>query len=213
MTNPTFNVNAAMLCWVHGLRLLREGDERQYLTGILIEPAPQGGVYIVATNGAAMGVAFDAEGTASGRILIDPDEAFIMELPDDHTLGKRAVLDPVSLTLMVEGMLYITTPTVMNAKEYPHWKKLLKRSSDLEPKTGGAYLDSLLLDCLSAGLPYDEPRKRTMQILTPRQGDLMKATHYFHFTGLPYIGILNPVYHETVTKTQPWLADADPEVA
>ena len=49
------------LRWIYACRV-DQFDARTYLEKILIEPAPEGGVYLVSTNAALMMIAYDAEG-------------------------------------------------------------------------------------------------------------------------------------------------------
>ncbi len=78
-------------------------DPRTYLQKILIEPAPERGVYLVASNAALLMVAYDAEGIASHRFTFDPLEevAHICGFPDDgpDPFGRSCYAD----TIEIEG--------------------------------------------------------------------------------------------------------------
>tara|TARA_B100001939_G_scaffold342295_1_gene353223 strand:- start:1637 stop:2317 length:681 start_codon:yes stop_codon:yes gene_type:complete len=55
-------------------------SSRPYTEGIYIEPHPSGGVYIVATNGAALSVFYDAEGSADKDVLVSLNKNFLAEI-------------------------------------------------------------------------------------------------------------------------------------
>lgn len=62
----TARFRADRLHWVAPIRAT-DFDPRAHLRSILVEPAPGGGVYIVATNGPLLLCAYDANGRASQR--------------------------------------------------------------------------------------------------------------------------------------------------
>lgn len=56
---------------------MAHNDVRYYLNGISIEPASQGGVLLIATNGHHIGVMHDPDGWASNKIIISPSTALV----------------------------------------------------------------------------------------------------------------------------------------
>ncbi|MGU5132845.1 hypothetical protein [Pseudomonas aeruginosa] len=56
---------------------MAHNDVRYYLNGISIEPASQGGVLLIATNGHHIGVMHDPDGWASSKIIISPSTALV----------------------------------------------------------------------------------------------------------------------------------------
>ncbi|HBO9211544.1 TPA: hypothetical protein L5D58_006534, partial [Pseudomonas aeruginosa] len=59
---------------------MAHNDVRYYLNGISIEPASQGGVLLIATNGHHIGVMHDPDGWASNKIIISPSKALVAGL-------------------------------------------------------------------------------------------------------------------------------------
>lgn len=92
--------SADHLRWVFAARA-NIFDPRTYLQKILVEPAPDGGVYIVASNAALLMVAHDPKGTASHRFTFDPLEemAHICGFPDDgpDPFGRSCYADIIEI--------------------------------------------------------------------------------------------------------------------
>ncbi|HEN8721178.1 TPA: hypothetical protein U8215_000825 [Pseudomonas aeruginosa] len=59
---------------------MAHNDVRYYLNGISIEPASQGGVLLIATNGHHIGVMHDPDGWAGNKIIISPSKALVAGL-------------------------------------------------------------------------------------------------------------------------------------
>ena len=87
MATNTATFDAAIMRWVSPARA--RGDIRYYLDGILVEPHKDKGVYLVATNGRCMIVAYDETGTATCPMIINPAAAAVKMrvLPSLETLA------------------------------------------------------------------------------------------------------------------------------
>lgn len=78
-----FNVNADLFRNV--ARAVSTESTRYYLNGVLIEPHPCGGTYLVATDGHRMIVAYDPQGETDGRHIVPAPRDLLRQ-----TVRKRA---------------------------------------------------------------------------------------------------------------------------
>jgi hypothetical protein len=126
-------------------------DIRYYLNGILVEPRPEGGAYIVATDGHRLMAIIDAEATCDARILLKPDRTTQRHLPlaDDLKRDtKKATLQltefngkPALLVTDAEGKalhLQITDASMedINGNSrpvFPDWRRVVPKFEDLKP--------------------------------------------------------------------------------
>lgn len=127
-------------------RVAAKQDIRYYLCGVHVEAAETGGVYLVATNGHAMLVIHDADGTISD---VDPAVASIRVTPatiaaakvasrmdvEQHVLlsGKRlsVAMDFESEHTSMEVHVQGGDPLVIG--KYPDFRKVLPDFSKLQP--------------------------------------------------------------------------------
>ena len=176
MTKPDTSANKAHarfsadhLRWVFAARA-NIFDPRTYLQKILVEPAPDGGVYIVASNAALLMVAHDPKGTASHRFTFDPLEeiAHICGFPDDgpDPFGRSCYADTIEIegcTLTAfrapqpveqtsSAMVKVLSQDVEISDHFPHWQRFF---SDLGPETAfTGLIDMQLLSVAFTGLPH-----------------------------------------------------------
>lgn len=78
-----FNIDGELFIDVR--RAAAEDDPRYYLDGVLIEPHPDKGAFLVATNGRAMLVAHDKKATAPRSAVIKLE---LTEIPDEPELDE-----------------------------------------------------------------------------------------------------------------------------
>lgn len=120
-----------------------KSDIRYYLCGVYVEKAPQGGVYLVATDGHTMAVIYDEKGLIEGAdsaiVSIDPGmvaaakkaKSKAAKLPYCVTVrGTRAMVgvpDSDGLELFIQP-----GKCVIDAK-YPKWRTVLPDFAKLKP--------------------------------------------------------------------------------
>ena len=163
--------SADHLRWVFAARA-NIFDPRTYLQKMLVEPAPDGGVYIVASNAALLMVAHDPKGTASHRFTFDPLEeiAHICGFPDDgpDPFGRTSYADTIEIegctltafrtpqppasTQPPGAMVKVLSQDVEIGDHFPHWQHFF---SDLGPETAfTGLIDMQLLSVAFTGLPH-----------------------------------------------------------
>jgi len=105
-----------------------KNDVRRFLNGFFVEPHPQQGILIVATDGVVMAVVHDKEGSTNGQWICAPSKELIADakkkIVDDEFIEftkDRAILD---------GRSFISEPV---DSKYVDYRKPLK---DL-PSTNG----------------------------------------------------------------------------
>lgn len=199
------------LKWVYAAR--NNLDSRLYLQKLLVEPAPEGGVYVVATNGALLMVAYDAEGTANSRFTFDVAEeiANMCGFPADEerlfygsNYADTIVIDGDTLKACrsalvnpdVAPLTLLSQPAEIG-HEYPAWQALIKASGPCNPVP--AYVDSQLLEMAFTGLADTRAVVSFTRYITEGQDDARQPVH-ISFCGLPLRGLLMPLGS---TKAEP----------
>jgi hypothetical protein len=124
------------------LRRLRpfvaEHDIRYYLCGICIEPAPQGGIYLIATNGHAMAIVHDESGTIAGA-----DQIIMKACSALYDAGKEASRTSEKCRVLVEGSrvriavdstgeFFVQAGDSLIEAKFPDWRKVLPAFEKLE---------------------------------------------------------------------------------
>lgn len=136
------SINAAMLRWVSPAQAVN--DFRTFLKGILVEPAPQGGVFIAACDGKHMLIAHDATGFASERMVLNFSRkaamacskkqapsigneraAFTAQIKDD----RLVLLDQKGAEVFVQA----GKATVDEGDKFPDLRKIVKLDDPAPP--------------------------------------------------------------------------------
>ena len=127
----TATFDAAIMRWVSPARA--KGDIRYYLAGILVEPHKDKGVYLVATNGHFMSVAYDENGTATGPMIINPTAAAVKiasktQNSRSEKAASKVVIAGDRLTMMncKDQELYVQPGKCLIEAKYPDWRNILK---------------------------------------------------------------------------------------
>ncbi len=119
-------------------------DIRYYLQGVNVEKAPQGGVYLVATDGHTMAVIYDKDGLIEGRdsaiIAIEPGMAAAAKL------AERKKTDRLNYAVIVRGTramvavpetdgleLFIQPGKCVIEAKFPNWRAVLPDFEKLKP--------------------------------------------------------------------------------
>lgn len=202
VTTPAYaRFKADRLKWVYAARA-NVFDPRPYLQNLLVEPAPEGGVYIVAANGQLMLVAYDAEGTANSRFTFDVIEeiANICGFPADEqrlfsgcSHADTIVIEGDTLkacrTLMAPDVppLTVLSQPVEIGHEFPDWQPLIKASGPCNPIP--AYVDLNLLELAFVGL---EDTRGAVSLMrhSPEGKDATQQGVHINFETLPLRGLL-----------------------
>jgi len=206
VTNPAYaRFSADRLKWVYGARA-NILEPRFYLQSILVEPAPEGGVYVVANNGCLLMVAYDAEGTANRRFTFDVAEeiANICGFPADEerlfsgcNYADTIVIDGDTLKACRDALagpdvppLTVLSQPVEIGHEYPAWQRLIKASGPCNPVP--AYFDLTLLELAFVGLA-DTSAVASLTRYSPQGADATLQGVHISFSALPLRGLLMPL--------------------
>lgn len=118
-------------------------DIRYYLQGVLIEPRPQGGAFLVATNGHHLIAIIDPEGECSAPTIISPTKATLASCPkaDPHSRGvaeARTIEVEGETALAISdnnGLLRHIQPrdVVIEGGYFPQWRRVLPAFEKLKP--------------------------------------------------------------------------------
>ena len=135
------NVSARLL---RAVALAQSTEQtRYYLCGVHVEPHPDGGVILVATNGYVMTVAHDPEGTCDAKAIYPITKKALADLKGK---ANRAVVDDGTLTILDHYECVIGFhPVAPIDGTFPEWQRVLpKMSDDTETQTFAVeYLDRL----------------------------------------------------------------------
>lgn len=207
VTNPAYaRFSADRLRWIYACRV-DQFDARTYLEKILIEPAPEGGVYLVSTNGALMMIAYDAEGTASGRFTFHVAEALanLAGFPEDETRlfqGEKAYAE----TIIIDGGIVhaclqlgteappttvLSSPTEIG-EVFPDWQLITQVSGNRH--SADAWIDVQQLGIALSGLPEGLLAMRMVRYsASGHTGDAEKQPLHIEFERIPLRAVLMPV--------------------
>lgn len=117
-------------------------DIRFYLNGFLIERAERGGVHIVATNGHAMAIVYDAEGVLEGgdRIIVKRDVGLLRAAKARHPVAQCVLVENSRVIVAPDFDLigtnlenYVMPGTPFIEANFPVWRKVLPDFSKLKP--------------------------------------------------------------------------------
>lgn len=179
-------------------------DPRTYLQNVLIEPCPEGGVYIVATNGALMLIAYDDQGSASHRFTFDPlqEIAAICGYPleENPLFGSSVWADTIVIdgdTLSAcsslpskEEPLPLLMQKIKVGQEFPNWQLLAKHSGPTNPVR--AFIQSSLLEIAIYGLK-GTAAEISLHRYSPQGADPEAQPLHITFANVPLRGVLMPL--------------------
>lgn len=202
--------SADRLRWVYGARA-PIFEQRTFLQKILIDPAPDGGVYIVATNGALMMIAYDAKGTASHRFTFNPLEeiANLCGFPDDEeklfngtSYANIIVIDGCTLTacrdplsgpietIQTNDLVKVLSQEVEIGNHFPDWRPFVTGVGLHNPITAFVALNQIEF-AISGIADYTSAITLTRYV---RNGESpAHAPVHIAFEKLPLRGVLMPL--------------------
>jgi hypothetical protein len=152
MTEPTSIKAKASLGEVRRVApFMATNDIRYYLNGLLIERAPQGGVYVVATDGHTMGISHDPDGMIEGadRVIVHVTKPLLTAKPPKYGRLGRSLSEPLkNYLLLTGGRLSVATDFGMECTNseaavqaghaviegnFPDWRRVLPDFDKLKP--------------------------------------------------------------------------------
>lgn len=198
-TKPFAKFSADRLRWVFPAQA-SIFDPRPYLQKVLVEPTGQGGIYLVATNGSLMLIAYDALGTASHRFTFDPCEAIanacgfpietiIIDGNQLHACRINPPADP-NTAQMDDYRKVLTQEIEIGAgTEYPNWMPKAVKRGPCNPLPG--WVDINLIEMALAGLE-STPAVLSLTRHSPQGEDPEMQPVHIGFSGIPLRGVLMP---------------------
>ena len=202
-----------MLRWVSPAQA-KHNEVRKHLTGILVEPAPKGGVLVVATNGHHMLIAHDASGYASKCTLLNfsRSAAFASGRSEDPESNgdKCAYLAQIKnerLVLLNQfGAEVFVQPgdAVMDDSLYPDWRKVFKFDDPVasEATLNPAYIFNMTRELPKNRRVFDNGCVRLLQ--NKSQG--WSSAVLVQIMGYPIVGVIMPV-RELETRRFGWFLE------
>jgi hypothetical protein len=196
----TAHFNAAMLRWVSPCRA-PDSETRNYLRGIHITPNTKGdGVYLIATNGRFMAVAFDAEGFASAPVTVRTTAAAINACSKKHDYPEErkaslAKVENKRLTLLNRATseeIHLQAGDCLVAGLFPDFRRLFLNTDELIAG-GDAYVQAHYLTSITAQLPQLSGISRPVRILRRASKSPATEVQFIHVDGLPFAGLIMPL--------------------
>ena len=196
-TTKTATFDAAIMRWVSPCRA--KGDIRYYLSGILVEPHKDKGVYLVATNGHFMSIAYDENGSASGPMIINPTAAAVKiaaKTRDSRTekMASRVVIDGDRLTMVNHRKqeLYLQPGKCLIEAKFPSWRQAFKDTDKLVPG-GDAFVRADYIGKIASEIVGQNTYQDGVQIMRRKDDNPIFASQFIHFGSIPMIGIIMPM--------------------
>ena len=198
MATNTATFDAAIMRWVSPARA--KGGARYYLDGILVEPHPQKGVYLVATNGHFMSVAYDDTGSATGPMIINPTAAAVKissktQGSRSEKVASKVVITGDRLTMMnlKDQELYVQPGKCLIEAKYPDWRNILKDIDKLVPG-GDAFVRTDYIGKIGSEIVEQWGHHRDGVRIMRREGDDPRhAAQFIHFGSIPMVGVIMPM--------------------
>ncbi len=181
------HIAAAQVC-------VSKEETRYYLVGIHFEPAPQGGVLIISTDGVRMSIAHDPDGyleTDNPSVIVNFGKDILKHCKPGNVLEYADGKATVSRTLDRVGaepeQIAIAMATEIDGK-FPEWRRVLP--SDGHRCTNAGFNSGYLADFHKIAKAYGWPTA-AMQIT----GADAKSPHWVVISGLDveWRGVLMPV--------------------
>jgi hypothetical protein len=118
-------------------------DIRYYLQGVMIESRPEGGAFLVATNGSHLIAIIDPDGECSEPTIISPNKATLAACPKASPHGRgieevRTIEVEGAAALAVtdsNGVLKHIQPreVIIEGGKFPEWRRVLPQFERLKP--------------------------------------------------------------------------------
>ncbi|MFZ3286227.1 MAG: hypothetical protein WA191_05210 [Telluria sp.] len=180
-------------------------DPRFYLGGIHVEPHPQGGALLVATNGHMMMCAYDATAicTAPALLTVAGDAARFCSSAKDVDRDSAVHVNPITERLIItsgfDGRELFVQPgkCIMptGSHSFPDWRRVIPKLDDLTP----GFADSIQAAYLEQVGRAHPLRRSTKRHLQPSiRAWQVKATEIIaiEFNGAPeYMLLIMPISH------------------
>lgn len=126
-------------------------DIRYYLAGVLVEKAPQGGVFIVASDGHTMGVGYDEFGSIEGhdRAILKVSKDLLAACRKRHK-GNPKVMAKGQRLFLADGLdgfdaeateseFFVQAGKAVIDTGYPDWKRVMPDPATLTREIGEAH--------------------------------------------------------------------------
>lgn len=140
---------------------MAKGDIRYYLCAIHIEPHPDGGAILVATDGHKMMIVRDATAICKEKFTFKFNRLALASCKDDMSCH----INTVTQRLVITGGIFKDEQYIQPNKcaveyvkdhRFPNWKRVVPKFSDLKPTIGDCFNAALLASAIQAG---NNPRK------------------------------------------------------
>lgn len=124
-------------------------DIRRHLEGIRIESNPEGGIFVVGSNGHVLGVVRDSTGKASRDITVSLPKDIVKRLPERSGYAKDSQrlrfinVGEISYLELTSGHTIAMAPSHEIDSEYPKWRTVIPDLRDLRPATDPIHLPYL----------------------------------------------------------------------
>lgn len=175
------------------LPCLGVSDIRYYLKGVIIEPHPDGGVYVVATDGVRLSVTHDLEGRADGEWVCAIPKPIAAACIRDKT-PECAVLkfegDAVSLTTSDGSKRTVEAPPI----EAPpiDWKRVVPKLNSVAPRPASfAFNPKYLADFAKIAKAAGKPNASVVLYPHPDEGPALVRLDDV----VDWFGVIMPVRH------------------
>ena len=113
---PEMSFSAPLMRWADSFTSKR--DVRYYLGGVLVQPAPSGGVFLAGTDGHRLIIAHDKDGMSNGKYLIKPNTAAVKSCHSRYEeVSALSARNPVGMRVAVKG----TRLTVFDNRDQEHF--------------------------------------------------------------------------------------------
>lgn len=180
---------------------ISEEPTRFYLNGLFIEPRPEGGAFLVSTNGHVMAIVFDKSASADAAAIWPLSRALIRAARDARPQTRRLAFDGRHAELVNErGKAEMAALSEPIDGTFPNWRKLI--SAPVESGKPLAFNAEYLSGFRAAA------DGRAIQIFGTSPGPAIVRT-----SGTPeFLGLLMPMVGEMIAPVPAWLV-AQPEAA
>lgn len=181
-----------------GMTCASTDPTRYYLHGVQVEPSPQGGLLLIATDGHRLSLAHDAgatvEGTLPERGVILPAVKAAMAKLKEGTRAQAAVVTYDGQTFAVDGQTW-HAPAIDGT--FPDWRRILPYVTEAKP--GAGFNPRYLADFAKIAAAFGD--KNAPLVIT---GADATFPHWVQIAGVPdWRGVILPLRHDCETPTRP----------
>lgn len=193
-----------------------EKDVRYYLDGIYVEPHPEGGAVLVATNGHVMAVIRSHNAIVQQPCIVKWTKALdvaaskgLRRYPDtrlhiETERGHARIMDP--------GEAYIEPGSATIDGRYPEWRKVIP--AELAPGLPGCYQSKYLELIMGIRISGMTARREGVNFFhATKPADAAIAVAVARYTAVPdMLVVLMPMANKAAISALPaWLATAIPQ--